>query len=1189
MDARWTLLAAVAALGSFVLLARAAEPSYPRVFSDASAQEASATARLAKLTPSWVARARTVQVDVTELRSRLADGSANVALRLFDDVKFSMVVEHRDAAGPDTSIAVGRLEGITFGSAYLVIHKGVVVAAVNAPGVGSFDIRPLAGDLYVIRQLGTLAAGEHCGANLLPTADQNPARQGRGSGADPPEGGGCSTSITTHYGYPCNDGTLIDILVVYTQDAVDGAGDVAALEALITLATAITNTVMMNSEIEPRVRIVHTEMVDYDESGQFMIDLPALTEPADGILDGVHALRDQYGADLVSLWVDSLDVGGAAFQLVALFPEDDGRFGFSVCRQDHGTTALFAHELGHNFGCQHDRDNAANDGFYNYSYGYREPGGAWKTVMAYGPEEPIDYYSNPDVDYTGPLGNPGPTGIPGDDPDESCNNALTISNTAFTVANFRPPVPESMPPPRLYVRANAPVGGNGTSWATAFNDLHDAICVAVGSNDVVDEVWVAAGTYKPDRGLGNRLISFRLANGVAIYGGFAGTETLLSQRNPNVNVTILSGDIGVVGDVSDNTYHVLTGSDLDSTAVLDGFTVTGGNANSGSFPHHAGGGMRNACGSPTLVNCAFSSNRAEFGGAVENYVGSNPSFVNCTFASNIATNASGAMNNNASSPSLSGCSFTGNTAGASGAIGNAFGSNAVLTGCMFTNNTAMGNPFSTAGAIGNYESSPMLTGCEFTSNSCVWGGGAIENGGPEGGPGSSPTLIDCTFTGNSATFGAGVYNYHESSPVISGCTFTGNMADDSAAIYSLGGTQTITDCMFIGNTVTGVVAGVDNIGADAVITGCTFSMNTSGMSASFTGAGAALRNADGSQALISDCTFSQNTSGCCGGAVANDGSEARFRRCTFIGNEASYGGAVWNLNGATDLFVNSAFYGNIAYFYGGAMHSSGGATPLIVNGLFSGNSSSNEFFGAGGAMWNTEGSAPALVNCTLTGNSVIGTAGGIYDDASGSVLTNCIVWGNSDSAGMTQSSQIFAGNGGTPVVNRSIVQGLTGSLGGEGNLGSNPLFIDANGADNAFGTLDDNPRLLAPSPALDRGNNTAVPPDTADVDADGNTTEPTPRDLPGSVRFLDAPATADAGIGTPPFVDLGAYEFVPSIPGDFNADGDVDLPDHANFGACISGPAGVIGPGCSPGNFNADTDIDLPDIAAFQRAFTGGT
>src|SRR6266498_3636961 len=144
----------------------------------------------------------------------------------------------------------------------------------------------------------------------------------------------------------------------------------------------------------------------------------------------------------------------------------------------------------------------------------------------------------------------------------------------------------------LYVKQSATGSNNGISWADAYTDLQSALAVASSG----DEIWVAAGTYKP----GNiRDSTFSPKNGVAMYGGFDGTETARDQRDPSVHVTILSGDLN--GDDNsniapdeptraDNVFHVISSGYRDTTELLDGFTVTGGNANLNRGEHTARGG-----------------------------------------------------------------------------------------------------------------------------------------------------------------------------------------------------------------------------------------------------------------------------------------------------------------------------------------------------------------------------------------------------------------------------------------------------------------------------------------------------------------------------------------------------------------------------------------------------------------------
>src|SRR5262249_6642077 len=123
-----------------------------------------------------------------------------------------------------------------------------------------------------------------------------------------------------------------------------------------------------------------------------------------------------------------------------------------------------------------------------------------------------------------------------------------------------------------YVNAAAAGRHTGTSWADADTDLQAALASAQPG----DQVWVAQGTYKPTGGT-DRTASFPLKEGVAVYGGFAGTETRLTERVLAHHDTVLSGDLGAPGNFSDDSYHVVTSTSLGAHAVLDGFTIAAGN------------------------------------------------------------------------------------------------------------------------------------------------------------------------------------------------------------------------------------------------------------------------------------------------------------------------------------------------------------------------------------------------------------------------------------------------------------------------------------------------------------------------------------------------------------------------------------------------------------------------------------
>jgi parallel beta-helix repeat protein len=330
----------------------------------------------------------------------------------------------------------------------------------------------------------------------------------------------------------------------------------------------------------------------------------------------------------------------------------------------------------------------------------------------------------------------------------------------------------------IYVDDDAPDYGNGMSWTKAFTNLQDALSALDSCFGGVNEIRVAEGVYKPDRdsshsdGTGDRDATFQLVNNIIIKGGYTGYgEIDPNKRNIDIYESILSGDLNGndVGDIDDpsrneNSFHVVTGSETDITAVLDGFIITGGNANSDIVIgfYRSGGGMYNHDGNPTLANCMFSNNSADsYGGGIFNSYGSSPVLTNCTFSANKASWYGGGMLNWEGS------------------------SNPLVTNCTFANNLA-----DKGGGMYNYKSSPTITNCTFSGNSTENEGGGINSYWVINNSANKVNLTNCIFWYNNDNGGL----------------------DESAQIYTRNGTSVVNYSCVQGWT--GALGGTGNIGTD---------------------------------------------------------------------------------------------------------------------------------------------------------------------------------------------------------------------------------------------------------------------------------------------------------------------------------------------------------------------------------------
>ena len=376
--------------------------------------------------------------------------------------------------------------------------------------------------------------------------------------------------------------------------------------------------------------------------------------------------------------------------------------------------------------------------------------------------------------------------------------------------------------------------------------------------------------------------------------------------------------------------------------------------------------------------------------------------------------------------------------------------------------------------------------------------------------GSSPTVKNCVFEQNHGGFvGGGMYNCN-SHPKIVNCTFSNNAAH--------------------------VGAGMANIeGSHPEITDSTFRDNSASTGSFFVAGGGGMLNVD-SNPIVANCTFARNSAAgvapAYGGGMGNLWSSPTVIGCRFIENFLLYGSAI----------------------SGGGMGNDHSA-PTVVNCVFIGNVAVTPFnpVGHGGGMGSVA-SNPVIINSTFVANIAEVGGGMRHRIGSNATVVNCIVWDNIP-------DQIEDSGSSTISVSYSDVQG---GYEGIGNIDVDPLFVQIPdpGPDGEWGTEDDDYgdlHLQPGSPCIDAGDNEAVPPDSADLDDDGDTDEPIPFDLDGNPRFVDGDGDEQAD------VDMGAYEFQTDLPcpWDLNGDGVVGPFDLAvvlgNWGPCKGCPADLDG------------------------------
>ncbi len=691
----------------------------------------------------------------------------------------------------------------------------------------------------------------------------------------------------------------------------------------------------------------------------------------------------------------------------------------------------------------------------------------------------------------------------------------------------------------LFVDSKANGNEDGSSWTDAYSDLSSAL----RSENPFNEVWVAEGTYKP--GI-FRSDYFLLPASVSVYGGFSGTESYREQRDPKNRVTVLSGDIGISGQSSDNTFHIVM---PENGSHLDGFTIRDANASENYSDERGKGGGIYADGiSFSISNCIISGNRARQRGGALFLKEANATFSNCSFAGNLATGWSngfgyaGAIDLNQSNLVLDSCSFTNNVSDLEGGAVCSTDSTIQMSSCNFSNNQNSSN--NGGGAI------KIIGGSLSDSNSTYSNNDSASNGGAIDAKKTTLNLSSLTFSSNYSTYYGGACNLEDCNASIKKTSFTGNRSIFAGGgIYMIDGYLISTGSHYSRNSSNTQGGAVSVKNGTWIETNASYFQNDS----IFEGGGIYFEDSSGS---INESNFTGNLNSTYngGGAVALKNSSPSFTGSTFTSNSSvsNSGGAIYMDPSSVPAIASCSFLSNYTvgqFGYGGAIYFSGNSGMHIKNSLFKGNyAKSGGAFSSWGASdltfsscrfianeanatTTSEGGVALLadgadqtkfINCIISGNKA-NYRGGFFKPDGRTRIVNCTLVGNQ--AGSEGGIAIlFAGNS-IELENSILWKNSAGSTGddlfvnsqfvtashslfdpakssetliGNNNFLNDPLFVDIDGSDGLIGTEDDDYNLQPSSPAIDQANSSAE---------DYSST-----DFLGKTRFGSAP-------------DIGAFEY----------------------------------------------------------------
>jgi len=426
------------------------------------------------------------------------DSEIPLTLNVFRSIEFSALIYKIKKNRSGSYSWYGKLKNVPFGTVTLVVNDGEVYGMISKPNF-TYEIRHITDGIHVIYEIDPSKfppPGEPLVPNLKPSPSSLPGEDkmtkieeatissflskgkvpasgsskvgighdtqgalymgnvtggseplnGTTSGSDTlssPIPSGSSNVAGSHTMAGADDGSVIDVLVVYTPEALaEVGGSTAAMDNIIELQESSTNEAYLKSGIAHIINVVHKQKIEWSEAAVCAFSLSCILQTAkDGGIPGLHDLRDTHAADLVHVMVKGdnsfcglayiMDTVSSAFETAA----------FGTTQTNCLSNYTFPHEIGHNMGARHDRDEALvgpEGAPFTYNFGYVDNTRQFRTIMAYSSScvpafscTAIQNFSNPDVSHNG-----GPTGIAEGQP-RSADNRKTHNNTALTASNFR--------------------------------------------------------------------------------------------------------------------------------------------------------------------------------------------------------------------------------------------------------------------------------------------------------------------------------------------------------------------------------------------------------------------------------------------------------------------------------------------------------------------------------------------------------------------------------------------------------------------------------------------------------------------------------------------------------------------------------------------------------------------------------